>query len=372
MVIDKGVITIDGQIARGGRQRIKWWAGGVRPDDLEKPEPSPTRFVPGRIGPGLTDDLDQLTDQMRERKMIALEHHYGLWYDVRDADHERMRRMDGDVTPPFYEYPFARSGVGVAWDGLSQYDLTKYNTWYFARLKKLADLCEQKRLVLIQQHFFQHNIIEAGAHWASCPWRSANNINNMGFPEPPNYAGDKRVFMAEQFYDVSNETRAQVYRAYIRHCLDNFEQSGNVIQLTSAEYTGPLEFMQFWLDTIAQWEKEKAPGNAKKPTIGLSATKDVQDAILADPVRSKIVDVIDIRYWWYQADGSVYAPKGGQNLAPRQHARLLHPKPPSDEQVARAVKEYRDKFPDKAVLFSTDDAPRFAAAARNAGASLAP
>jgi hypothetical protein len=36
------------------------------------------------------------------------------------------------------------------------------------------------------------------------------------------------------------------------------------------------------------------------------------------------------------------------------------------------VKEYREKFPDKAVLFSTDDGPRFGAAARNAGASLTP
>jgi hypothetical protein len=340
----------------------------VRPDDLDKPEPSPTRFVPGRTGPGLTDDLDQLADQMRQQKLIALEHHYGLWYDVRDIDHERMRRMDGDVTPPFYEYPFARSGVGVAWDGLSQYDLTRYNLWYFARLKQFADLCDRKGLVLIQQHFFQHNIIEAGAHWASCPWRSANNINNMGFPEPPNYAGDKRVFMAEQFYDVSNETRAQVYRAYIRHCLENLADNANVIHETSAEFTGPLHFTQFWLDTIAQWEKE----TGKHPTIGLAAPKDVQDAILADPARAAVVDVIDIRYWWYQTDGQPYAPPGGKNLAPRQWVRLLHPKGPSDEQVQRAVKEYREKFPDKAVLFSTDDAPRFGPAARAAGASLTP
>ena len=56
--------------------------------------------------------------------------------------------------------------------------------------------------------------------------------------------------------------------------------------------------------------------------IGLSATKDVQDAILADPVRSKIVSVIDIQYWWYQSDGSLYTPQGGKNLAPRQHERV--------------------------------------------------
>jgi hypothetical protein len=58
-------------------------------------------------------------------------------------------------------------------------------------------LADQKGLLLVNQHYFQHNIIEAGAHYADFPWRTANNINNTGFPEPPPYAGDKRIFMSE-------------------------------------------------------------------------------------------------------------------------------------------------------------------------------
>jgi hypothetical protein len=38
----------------------------------------------------------------------------------------------------------------------------------------------------------------------------------------------------------------------------------------------------FGLDTIKEWEKE----TGKHPIIGLSVTKDVQDAILADPARA--------------------------------------------------------------------------------------
>jgi hypothetical protein len=361
-----GRLIQNGHLLTGARQQIKWWAGGVRPQDLKSPDPNITRFVPGRTGPGLTDDLDQLTDRMRDEHRIALEYHYGLWYDTRDADHERIRRMDGDVWPPFYELPFARSGTGLAWDGLSKYDLTKYNPWYFSRLKQFADLCDRRWLILIHQDFFQHNILEAGAHWASCPWRSANNINQTGFPEPPPYAGDKRIFMAEQFYDVTNSTRAAIYRAYIRKCLDTFADNSNVIHLTSAEFTGPLHFMQFWLDCIAEWEKE----TGKHPIIGLSCTKDVQDAILADPVRSKIVSVIDIRYWWYQADGKLYAPKGGQNLSPRQLERVFKPKSQSSDSVAREVREYRQKYPDKAVIDSTEGGQRYGEAVLNSGGSL--
>jgi hypothetical protein len=276
--------------------------------------------------------------------------------------------MDGDAWPPFFEQPFARSGQGLAWDGLSKYDLTKYNPWYFDRLKHFAALGQQKGLVLLNHHYFQHNILEAGAHYADFPWRTANNINDTGFPEPPPYAGDKRIFMAEQFYDLSHSGRRTLHRAYIRKQLDHFADDSNVIHLTSAEYTGPLHFVQFWLDCVAEWQRD----TGKDALVALSATKDVQDAILADDQRAGVVDVIDIRYWWYKADGIAYAPKGGQNLAPRQHARQMKGGSTSVQQVERAVREYREKYPNTAVIFSADGAERFGEAIRRAGGSLAP
>jgi hypothetical protein len=304
---------------------------------------------------------------MKAQHIVALDHNYGLWYDRRRDDHERIRRMDGDVWPPFYEQPFARSGQGSAWDGLSKYDLTKYNTWYWARLKQFADLADRKGLVLIHQNYFQHNIIEAGAHWADCPWRTANNIDSTGFPEPPPYAGDKRIFMAEQFYDVTHPTRRVLHQAFIRKCLDNFSGNTGVIQMISAEFTGPFHFVKFWLQTIKAWEGE----TGKKELIGLSTTKDVQDSILADPALAAIVNVIDIRYWAYRSDGTAYAPLGGLNLAPRQHARLIKPGKRSFAQIYRAVLEYRQKCPDKAVIYSGDNYDTFGWAVFMAGGSLA-
>ena len=108
---------------------------------------------------------------------------------------------------------------------------------------------------------------------------------------------------------------------YIRKCLDEQAGTTNVIQLTGAEFTGPLHFMQFWLDTVAQWERD----TGKHVIVGLSATKDVQDAILSDPVRAPIVSVIDIRYWWYQLDGKPYAPLGGLSMRLRAARAGLSP-----------------------------------------------
>ena len=333
---------------------------------MSRAKPALTRFVPGRTGTGLTDDLNEVTDSMLSNHIVSFEQNYALWYDRRRDDHERIRRMDGDVWPPFYELPFARTGKGYAWDGLSLYDLTKYNHWYWLRLKQYADLADQKGLVLVNQNYFQHNIIEAGAHWADCPWRTANNINNTGFPEPPPYAGDKRIFMAEQFYDV-NPVRRELHKQFIYQNLNNFSQNTGVIQFISAEFTGPFHFVKFWLETIKEWEIE----TGKKEIIGLSVTKDVQDSILADPNLASIVDLIDIRYWAYRDDGSAYAPKGGQNLAMRQYAKLVRPGRRSFEQTYRAVREYREKFPKKAVMYSENGWDRFGWAIFMAGGSMA-
>ncbi len=367
MHIENGWLVYGDSVMTGKRQDVQWWNGGVRPLDVAKASPHITRFVPGRSGTGLTDDLDEVTDTMRERGQVVQEHNYGLWYERRRDDHERVRRMDGDVWPPFYELPFARSGQGTAFDGLSRYDLTKYNPWYWMRLRQFADLADRKGLVLIHQNYFQHNIIEAGAHWTDFPWRPANNVNDTEFPEPPPYAGDKRIFLAEQFYDVNHPARRPLHRAYIRQCLDNFADNSSVIQSIGAEYTGPLHFVQFWIDTIAQWEQV----TGKHALVGLSVTKDVQDAILADPARSSVVDVVDIRMWHYRSDGSLYSPAGGQNLAPRQHARLVPPGRTSFEQVYRAVREYRQRYRNKAILFSADLSDDLAWAVFMAGGSLA-
>lgn len=366
MKIRNGWIERGGMLVAGARTETPWWRGSLQPKEIAASKVCITRFVPGRTGLGLTDDLDEVGSWMKANNVVSIEHNYGLWYDRRRDDHERIRRMDGDVWPPFYEQAFARSGQGLAWDGLSKYDLTKYDKFYWGRLKHFADVADQKGLVLVHQNYFQHNIIEAGAHYVDAPWRTANNINSTGFPEPVPFAGDKRIFMAKQFYDISNSARRALHRSFIRQCLDNFKNNSSVIQLTSAEYTGPTHFVQFWLDVVKEWEQT----NGKPEIIGLSATKDVQDSILADPARAAVVDLIDIRYWHYQADGSAYAPKGGLNLAPRQHARLMKPKKTSFEQVYRAVSEYRQRFPEKAVMYSGDSYDSFGWASFMAGGSV--
>lgn len=346
-----GRLLIDGAPLGGKQTEVAWWRGRLEPSRAKQVGLALTRFAPGRLGTGLTDEPPAVAETMVRNGQVALRHHYGLWYDRRRDDHQMIRRPDSDVWPPFFEQPFARSGQGTAWDGLSRYDLTKYNPWYFGRLRAFAAEARHHGLVLINEMYFQHNIIESGAHWVDCPWRPVNNINATGFTEPPPFKGDT-IKMADEFYDVAHPVRRELHRAYIRQCLANLADEPNVIHTLTAENSGPLHFMQFWLDVIAEWKRE----TGKHPLIALSAPKDVQDAILADPVRAAEVDVIDLTYWFRNADGKEFAPAGGQSLAPRQHARLWKGSRPNAESIAEMAREYRQKFPQKAVISGLDQA----------------
>ncbi|MCS3152595.1 DUF6298 domain-containing protein [Phocaeicola dorei] len=281
-----------------------------------------------------------------------LHHRTGLWYERRRNDHERNMHADAEVWAPFNEMPYSRSGQGEAQDRLSKYDLNKFNPWYWNRLKRFVDVADRDGLVLLHDHYNQHNIIEEGAHWCDYPWRSANNINQLGFAEKTVFSGDKRVYMAEQFYDITRPVIREYHSKFIRQSVNVFHDNNGVVHSIGLEYTGPLNFMNFWLEEVNACDNHQL--------VALTATKDVQDSVLKDKKHTSMVDVIDIRQWHYRADGTLYEPQGGVSLALRQHARLIDPGTVSCASVYRAVREYRCKYPDKAVVYngSTIRVPR--------------
>ncbi len=363
--IEHGWLTRNGKVLVGGKHQTPWWNGRTTDAAMAKAKYALTRFVPGQEGTGGTDRVDSVVAQMARDHTLLFSQNYGLWTDRRRDDHERIRRKNGDVWAPFYEQPFARSGQELAWDGLSKYDLTQLNLWYFWRLQQFAEKAAPLGMMLKLQHYFQHNILEAGAHWVDCPWRTANNINNTPFLEPVNFSGDKRIFTAITFYDVQEPTLRALHRQYIRQSLDAFKGQPNVIHAIGEEFTGPLHFVQFWLDVIAEWEQENG-----QVLVALAVNKDVQDAILKDPVRSHIVDIIDIEQWFYHHKGA-YAPPGGVNMAQRQYMRKIRTGSARFEDVYRAVSEYRTQYPDKAVVYSAQKYVEMGWAALMAGGSCA-
>ena len=220
-----------------------WWKGQVSPSVARSSGGvSVTRFVPGRTGPGLTEDLPKLAARMAEEGMPFFNGGPGLWYDRRRDDHTIVARDNPEVWAPFYEMPWARSGQGVAWDGLSKFDLTRFNPWYFARTREFAELCEQRGLVYYHNLYNTHNLLETAAHWVDFPWRPANNVNDTGLPEPPPLEARNTIHVANQFYDAADPRRRALHRAFILHNLDQLGHTPNVVFVVAFQFAGPLAF----------------------------------------------------------------------------------------------------------------------------------
>ena len=350
--IVNGRFVADGKVLWGGTVNAGWWRGQEAPAAALDAGVSLTRLVPGRAGPGLTEDLPALAALMLAQGTPFFQAIPGLWYDRRRDEHSTVSRADGNVWAPFYEMPWDRSGRGTAADGLSQFDLTRFNTWYYERIREFGRLSDESGLVLYHNLYNTHNVLEIPPHWVDYPWRPANNINDTGLPEPPPIEPGNHIHVANQVYDVSHPVRRALDRAFILHELDELAGARNLFFCLGFQFAGPLSFQEFFQDTVAEWEKK----TGRTVRILMATSKDITDAILPDPVRGRQVAVIDMRYWQYRPDGSLWAPPGGKNLAFRemiaQDFGRSDDTPPNTTplQVYRQVREYHDRYPDKAVV----------------------
>jgi len=307
LTVERGRFAIDGQPAWTARVGYSWFQAQMPRTLARSFGPALTRFSPGITGTGATDDLEEVAAGMKPGS--AFYQHYGLWYDRRRVDHNYYgspEQRTGEVWAPFMELPWARSGQGKAWDGLSKYDLRRFNPWYFGRIREFAAIADRGGLVLYHNFYFQHWLLESRSHYVDFPWRPANTIQATDLPD--------EVPAANVFYDVSHPLRRELHRLYIRHALDTLQDRTNVVHGIDREYTGPLSFVQFWLDTIAEWQRERG----KRVFISLEIPKDQMDAILDDPVRGPMIAAADILGWTYRADGRLFATRGAINRAPRE------------------------------------------------------
>jgi hypothetical protein len=188
-----GRFVADGKVAWRESQNEAWWRDDTSSATAAQSTGSSiSRFMPGQVGPGMTEDLPDFIHKLKQRGTVSTSVGPGLCYEHRRDAHTVIHQPNGDVWAPFYEMPWARSGKGTAWGGLSLFDVSRYNPWYFERHREFIRLAGQEGLIVYVNLYDNHDVLEIGPHWIDFPWRPANNINDTGLPEPPPFKANNR------------------------------------------------------------------------------------------------------------------------------------------------------------------------------------
>jgi len=144
----------------------------------------------------------------------------------------------------------------------SKYDLSRFNSSYWSRLKGYLSDCENKGIFVILQIWDEPYVEEGSDRWAVNPWNPNNNVNNI--PNLPNDDASHDGSWKGTFYDVTNSTLIYYQDLFVKKLLDETVQFGNIIYEVCNEYggeastqfTGHWDWVQHWIDFFVQYESE--------------------------------------------------------------------------------------------------------------------
>ena len=285
------------------------------------------------------DNIHDLVQNLSEYHFALIPLYEGLWQDSGSYDHV-IECYDAYGSDEVYAMPYARSTIGTACDGRQKFNLEKFNQAFFDRYAQLAASAEQKGIIVDIAVFNQHRYLETDAHYQDQAWRPLNNINDVSMPD--------RIPAANSFYN--NSANRPYQKLLIQKMLETIAPYRNAVLLSLAEeYTGGISFMNFFIDTIREWEADhNLPAGSIR--ISLAAPKNVLDYILL--TRPNDIFAINLRYFFY-LNGVLYQPPGGYEIPGRYSLGVQEFDGAANSTPAEIHKktlEYRQNYPEKIIM----------------------
>lgn len=176
----------------------------------------------------------------------------------------RMASWTAD-TIYFEPLPFARTGPGLARDGKPKFDLTKYNTVYFKRLRQRI-IEARKRNIYVSVMLFQGWCLDrtgfgTGNPFPYLPYNTANNINNISVPETIEDYDDKPSLHS---LNVSPALVA-VQEAYVKKVIETVNDLDNVLYEIINEGGATA-----WQYHMIRFIKQTEAGMRKQHPVGMT------------------------------------------------------------------------------------------------------
>ena len=198
---------------------------------------------------------------------------YCAYLDFLERNHHNLIRLWtchvpkhswGNPTLVVYDspVPWQRTGPGMALDGKSKFDLTKFNPEYFTRLRERV-IAAGRRGMYVSVMLFEGDVL----HYASKPWcweghpfNAANNINGIdGDPEKTG-RGVKLLKL-----DIPAITALQ--EAYVHKVIDTVGDLDNVLyEIANESGKGSMPWQEYMIRLVRGYEAARG----KQHPVGMT------------------------------------------------------------------------------------------------------
>jgi chitodextrinase len=192
--------------------------------------------------------------------LVSYNHNFfRLW-----AWEESVETFDGDrnrITPNVY----ARTGPGVANDGLPKFDVTKFNQDYFDRMRERIIAAQEQGIYVSIMLFDGWSVIikdSVAIPWTYHPFNKVNNINGINGDTNNNGFG-------EETQTLQIPAIISLQQDYIKKVIDTVNDLDNVLYEVSNESQGNLATTQ-WEYSIINYVKQYEAGKPNQHPVGMT------------------------------------------------------------------------------------------------------
>ncbi len=147
--------------------------------------------------------------------------------------------------------PWARTGPGNALDGKPKFDLTKYDTDYFSRLRSRIVEAGERGIYVSVMLFEGWSMQHVKGGWKRHPFHPDNNINGIDGDQN----GDGKGL---EVHELAVPAVTAIQENYVRHVIDTVNGFDNVLYEISNENHPPSSDWQYHIiEFIHQYERTK-------------------------------------------------------------------------------------------------------------------
>jgi Family of unknown function (DUF6298)/Putative collagen-binding domain of a collagenase len=160
------------------------------------------------------------------------------------------------ITP----HPWKRTGPGMALDGKPKFDLTAFDSDYFARLRSRVQAARQRGIYVSVMLFEGWGLQFAPDAWENHPFNPRNNINGLD----GDTNGDKKGI---QIHELADPKVTAVQEAYVRKVIETVGDLDNVLYEISNENHPPSTAWQYHM---IRFIKEVERGRPQQHPVGMT------------------------------------------------------------------------------------------------------